>query len=187
MNLTKIFQIAAVSLVAALGFASPAQAGVTATFSAGATCGGATSASFSPGGALVQVSLCMTTTSPTTTCGHTIVLQAASAAENGRFVITSPFTLGANYSDPNSEVSQLPLAINNPPTTADFGGTSSAPVATGARGFAKLRGGLDRKSSPKVPRKHLAPPAAPSVLRIARDEETRANRATGAHSSARTH
>ena len=38
--------------------------------------------------------------------------------------------------------------------------------------FARLRGGLDRKSSPKVPRKHLAPPAAPSVSRIARDKET---------------
>ena len=37
--------------------------------------------------------------------------------------------------------------------------------------FARLRGGLDRKSSPKVPRKHLAPPAAPSVSRK-RDEET---------------
>ena len=132
MNLTKIFQIAAASAVAALGIASPAHAAVTATFSAGPACGGATSASFSPGGAPVQVSLCMTTTAPTTTCGHTIVLQAASAGESGRFVITSPFTLGANYSDPNSVVSQLPLAINNPPTTADFGGTSSAPVATGA-------------------------------------------------------
>ena len=38
--------------------------------------------------------------------------------------------------------------------------------------FARLRGGLDRKSSPKVPRKHLAPPAAPSLARIPRDEET---------------
>ena len=129
MNLTKIFQIAAVSLVAVLGFASPAQAAVTATFSAGASCGGATSASFSTGGAPVQVSLCMTTTAPTTTCGHTIVLQSA-AGEGGRFVVTSPPSLGAGYSDPNSEVSQIPLAINNPPTVADFGGTSSAPVAT---------------------------------------------------------
>ena len=50
MNLTKIFQIAAASAVAALGIASPAHAAVTATFSAGPACGGATSASFSPGG-----------------------------------------------------------------------------------------------------------------------------------------
>ena len=132
MNLTKIFRIAAVLFAAAMGFASPAHAAVTATFSAGATCGNATSASYSTGGPAVQVSLCMTTTAPTTTCGHTIVLQSASAGESGRFVVTAPVTLGSGYSDPNSEVSQLPLAINNPPLVADFGGTGSAPVAATA-------------------------------------------------------
>lgn len=132
MNLTKIIRIAAVFFTAALGFASPSQAAVTAFFSAGPTCGGASSASFSTGGPAVQVSLCMTTTAPTATCGHTIVLQAAAAGESGRFVVTAPVTLGSGYSDPNSEVSQLPLAVNNPATVADFGGTSSAPVAAAA-------------------------------------------------------
>ncbi len=132
MKLTKIIRIAALAFVAAIGFASTAQAAVNAVFSAGATCGGATNAQFSPGGAPVQVSLCMTTTAPSTSCGHTIVLQAA-AGENGRFVVTSA-ALGSNYSDPNSEVSQLPLAINGAPNVivADFGGTSSAPVASAA-------------------------------------------------------
>ncbi len=132
MKLTKIIRIAALAFVAAMGFTSTAQAAVTAVFSVGASCGGATSALFSPGGAPVQVSLCMTTTSPSTTCGHTIVLQAA-AGENGRFIVTSA-ALGSNYSDPNSEVSQLPLAINGTPNVivADFGGTSSAPVASTA-------------------------------------------------------
>lgn len=125
--------MAAVGLVAAMGFTSMAQAAVTATFSAGATCGGATSALFSPGGAPVQVSLCMTTTSPSTTCGHTIVLQAA-AGEDGKFVVTSSSLTGTNYTDPNSEVSQLPLAINGAPNilVVDFGGTSSGPVPTAA-------------------------------------------------------
>ena len=94
----------------------------------------------------MQVSLCMTTTT-TATCGHTIVLQAA-AGESGRFFVVTPFSLGSSYSDPNSEVQQLPLSINNPfvgtpptptpPTAApytiaaDLGGTSSAPVAPSA-------------------------------------------------------
>ena len=87
MKLTMIIRIAALAFVAAMGFTSTAQAAVSAVFSAGASCGGATNAQFSPGGAPVQVSLCMTTTSPSTTCGHTIVLQAA-AGENGRFIVT---------------------------------------------------------------------------------------------------
>lgn len=126
MNLTKIFRTVSVFLVASLGLAFQSHAAVTATFSAGPTCGGAPTAKFSPGGPPVQVSLCMTTTAPTETCGHTIVLQSA-PGESGRFVVTAA-TLGSNYSDPNSEVSQLPLAINNSPIVADFGGTSSGPV-----------------------------------------------------------
>lgn len=130
MNLTKIFHIAAASLVVALGIASPAQAAPTVAFSAGANCAGAASAPFTPGGTPVRVSLCMTTDVPT--CGHTILLQSANAAENGKFVLVTPFTLGSVYSEANSEVTPLPLAINNPPTVADFGGTSSGPVPVSA-------------------------------------------------------
>ncbi|MBL0125268.1 MAG: hypothetical protein IPP88_22200 [Betaproteobacteria bacterium] len=61
MNLTKIIRIAAVLFTAALGFASPTHAAVTAFFSAGGSRGGASSASFTIGTA-VQVSLCMNTT-----------------------------------------------------------------------------------------------------------------------------
>ena len=131
MNLTKIFRIAAICLAAAAVFLPPAHAATSVFFSAGTGCTGTSSASFSPGGAPVQVSLCMTTTAPTATCGHTIVLQSA-VNESGRFFAAAPVTLGSNYSDPNNEVSLLPLAINNPPTVADFGGTSSAPVAAAA-------------------------------------------------------
>jgi hypothetical protein len=73
----------------------------------------------------------MTTTAPTATCGHTVVLQSA-VGEGGRFTVVDPFTLGANYSDPNSVPTPTPLAINNPPTVADFGGTSAASVAAAA-------------------------------------------------------
>ena len=128
MNLTKIFRISVVVIAAALGYASPGHAAVSAFFNAGANCAASVNnASFSTGGPPVQVSLCMTTTSPSATCGHTIILESA-AMESGRFVVVSPVTLGSGYSDPNSEVSQLPLAINNPAMVADFGGTGSAPV-----------------------------------------------------------
>lgn len=131
MNLTKFLRIAAAVSLVTMGFATPSHAAATAFFSAGNGCTGASSASFSPGGANVQVSLCMTTTAPTATCGHTFVLQSA-VGEGGRFVVVSPFTLGSNYNDANSEVSALPLAINNPPTIVDLGGTGSAPVAATA-------------------------------------------------------
>ena len=131
MNLTKIFRISVVVIAAALGYASPGHAAVSAFFSSTPNCASGNNVSFSTGGPAVQVSLCMTTTSPSATCGHTIVLESA-AMESGRFVVVSPVTLGSGYSDPNSEVSQLPLAINNPATVADFGGTGSTPVAFAA-------------------------------------------------------
>ena len=131
MNLIKTSRTLAAIAFATLGFSSTSQAAVNAFFSAGSTCTGATSALFSPAGPTVQVSLCMTTTSPTATCGHTIVLQSA-VGESGRFLVTSPVTLGAGYSDPNSEVAQLPLAINNPHIVADLGGTGSIPVPSTA-------------------------------------------------------
>lgn len=127
MNLLKIFRTVVAISLATLGLVSQSQAAVTAFFSTTPDCVGASSAFFSPGGPTVQVSLCMTTTPSTATCGHTIVLQAAMPAESNKFVITSS-TLGAGYPDPNSEVAQLPLAITNPPIIADLGGTGSAPV-----------------------------------------------------------
>ena len=134
MNLTKIFRTVMVLLVASLGLAIESHAAVTAVFSAGATCGGATPASFVPG-ASFDVSLCMTTTAPTTTCGHTINLQST-VAQSGNFVITA-VSLGAAYNDPNSGVVPLPFTITSGPATADFGGTIPgsgpyAPVASSA-------------------------------------------------------
>jgi len=130
MNLTKILRLASAITLVSAGLVAPAEAAVSVFWSAGATCGGATGASFSPGGPNVQMSLCMTTTAPTQTCGHTIVLQSA-ASESGRFIVTQR-TLGPNYTDPNSEVSTVPLSVNNPALVADFGATGSAPVVSAA-------------------------------------------------------
>ena len=128
MNLTKIFRTLSVSLVVGLGWASPSQAAVSVFFSSGATCTNQTSnVQFTPGGAPVQVSLCMSTDTEST-CGHTVVLQTDAPANNGKFVVTSS-SLGPNYFDANSTVTPTPLAINSPGTPADFGGTSNAPVA----------------------------------------------------------
>lgn len=126
--MSRIFPVLALILAA---WSLPSGAAVSVFFSAGSSCGGSSSASFTPGGAPVQVSLCMTTTAPTATCGHTVVLQSA-MGESGKFTVIDPFTLGANYSDPNSVPTPTPLAINNPPTVADFGGTSSGSVAAAA-------------------------------------------------------
>ncbi len=125
MNLTKIFHIAAASLVVALGIASPAQAQpVTSVyFSKGSSCTPGTNAdTYTTSGVPLTVSLCMSTS--VSTCGHTIVLQSA-AAENGRFVVTS-YTLGANYPDANSLFTQTPLTLVNPGTPADLGGTTAS-------------------------------------------------------------
>jgi hypothetical protein len=132
MNPRNVFRTLAALAVTILGFSSPAHAAVNVFFSAGSTCTGAPNASFTPGGAAVQVTLCMTTTAPTATCGHTVLLQAASAAESGRFTVVDPVILGANYVDANSIPTPVPLAINNPPTIADFGGTSSGAIAAAA-------------------------------------------------------
>lgn len=127
MKLTKIIRIAAVGLVAAMGFTSMAQAAVDSVyFSAAANCVtpvGAATMTFSPGGPAKQVHLCMTT-SAIKTCGFTAVLQSA-ALEGGRFQLTT-LDLGPNYSDPtwSPAAKPVPLPINNPPQFVDLGGTS---------------------------------------------------------------
>ena len=102
-----------------------ADAKVTAFLSAGATCDGASSANFAPGGAAVKVSLCIT--SAQALCGHTTELQAAHTGDSGRFHITAA-AHGPNYPDPNGNLT-FPVAVSNPPALVDFGATvSSAPV-----------------------------------------------------------
>ncbi len=127
-RMSRLFPVLALVLSA---WAMPSNAAVSVFFSAGNGCGGSSSASFTPGGSPVQVTLCMTTTAPTATCGHTVLLQSA-VGESGKFSVVAPFTLGANYNDPNSSPTPTPLAISNPAAVADFGGTSSGSVAAAA-------------------------------------------------------
>jgi hypothetical protein len=122
----------AAALAAGLAALAPAQAAVTATFSAGTACGGATSANFQTAGTPVKVSLCVTTTTEAV-CGATVQLRSASAAEDGRFFVTAR-TLPGAFSDANAASLTFPVAVSNPPPDVDLGGTTSAttPVAAGA-------------------------------------------------------
>ena len=118
---------------AALGYASPSHAAVSVFFSSTPDCLGTAAANFSSGGPTVPMSLCMTTTTPTKTCGHTIILQAA-VGEGGRFFALGTSSLGPNYADGNTVPPPYPLSIDNPPVTADLGGTitGSAAIASAA-------------------------------------------------------
>ncbi len=102
-----------------------AHAAVNIFLSAGNTCAGANVANFSTSGPAFQISVCATNIGEAFgLCGHTLKLQAANTAEAGRFQI-NPRILGANYADPNNTAITYPVAINNPATNADLGGTST--------------------------------------------------------------
>jgi hypothetical protein len=112
-------------VIALLGFALPAQAVVTAFWSAGNTCAGAATGTFQTSGPTIQFSLCTTTTAGDGVCGATIQPLAANAGENNRFNITAR-TLGAADPDPNTPVIVFPVGITNPNAVTDFGGTVAA-------------------------------------------------------------
>ena len=128
MRLHKILRAFAIGSIAALSMAFPAHAQVTASLSAGATCGGANNGAFTTSGPVVKVSLCLTaTTQPV--CATTYRFLAANAGEAGRFNITAR-ALSANYGFSNAAVLAFPVPINNP-ATGDLGSGSTfgAPVA----------------------------------------------------------
>ncbi|MCY7387530.1 MAG: hypothetical protein LH481_05600, partial [Burkholderiales bacterium] len=138
MNFIKSTQMLSAALFAATLLASPADAAVTLSWSTGATCGNAPVASFSPGGAPIQVSLCVSTTLATERgCGFSAVLLAATAGESGAFRVTNR-TLAANYPDATAfsnpfSPANSPFPITNPPAANpnDFGGT----IASGGTSF----------------------------------------------------
>lgn len=109
-----------------LTLAAPAEATITSFFVVGNTCTGPTSTTFTPGGAPIQVTWCVTTTDNATEqlCGHGIRLRAANSAENNRFRITNR-VLGPNFPDPTSSPFSFttpPIFITNPAQTRDYGG-----------------------------------------------------------------
>ena len=93
-------------------------------FRAGATCAGATTASFATSGPTFQVTLCADTlASGRGMCNATIQPQSANAGESGRFIIVSR-AIGAVIPD-ESSVNPTNISITNPPSPTDFGGTTS--------------------------------------------------------------
>jgi CHRD domain/Divergent InlB B-repeat domain len=118
-----------------LSVSAPAQATITVFWSAGANCLGSNNATFTPGGAAQQVTLCLSTTETATeqTCGYSVRVRSASAGEAGRFHVTNS-VLGGNFPDPNNTGITYPVPIDAFPGTLDFGGTFGAlvPVPVGA-------------------------------------------------------
>ena len=113
--------IAAIVL-SGIALAVPAFATITTFFSAGAGCSGKPSATFTPGGPAVIISLCVTTTTESL-CGATVKLQPENAADNGKFAITA-IKYGTGFPDPNSNV-KLPYAITLPSPPIDLGSTTT--------------------------------------------------------------
>lgn len=120
-NSARIIRVACALSLLGIGAALPAAAAVTIFFAVGAGCSGAPTTTFVPGGAVVSVSLCVTTTTEQL-CGSTVKLQPADAADNGRFNIVS-IKYGAGFPDPNSAV-KFPYAINLPAAPVDLGSTT---------------------------------------------------------------
>lgn len=114
--------MANIAAVYTLAAAPDAEAKITAFFSVGSTCAGVSSASFETNGAAIKMSLCVKATTEIL-CGYTAKLQAVDIRDSGRFKVAS-VAFGANYSDPNSDLT-FPIAITHPAATSDFGATVS--------------------------------------------------------------
>jgi hypothetical protein len=97
----------------------------TLTLVAGSVCGGPSSATFSPGGNPITVSLCAT--GPTSICGATIQLQS-NVGESDMFRIASR-TRGASFDADNAtSISFGANTITNPLVIQDLGATNGTAV-----------------------------------------------------------
>lgn len=103
-----LFMLTIASLLASVS----AHAAVTAYLSAGTTCSGGNNVTYVPGGANVQISICLTT-SVENACGSTVRLQSANAGENDRFRLVTQ-TVGNDFT--GSLTFPAGTAIANPPT-----------------------------------------------------------------------
>ncbi|MBL8513086.1 MAG: hypothetical protein JNJ55_03770, partial [Betaproteobacteria bacterium] len=125
-----------VTAAACLLISMPAAATITTYFSAGAGCGGGTSANFTTSGPAIQVSLCADTTTEGL-CGATVYPQVGSSMQNGHFRITAR-TLSSGITDPSSSIT-FPVDLTNPPDNGTYvnnfggsrpGGSPNAPAAS---------------------------------------------------------
>ncbi len=118
-------------LVGGLAFGAVPLAGQAATtfsLSSGSACGGASSATFTPGGSALTVSLCATTGAGEPFCGASIKLLAG-AGQSGLFTITNR-ALGSALPDATTASPAYPLTIDNPASGPDLGGTPNGAAAT---------------------------------------------------------
>jgi hypothetical protein len=117
-------------LIAACGVACvaghAAHAEVTAFFAVDAQCAPASSVKFSIGKP-VNLAVCMTSTREAV-CGYSMRLEAANAAESGRFQIKAR-VLGKHYNDPTTGGIPTGLAVTNPASGPDLGATRDNPLA----------------------------------------------------------
>ncbi|MEO8102623.1 MAG: hypothetical protein ABI790_08855 [Betaproteobacteria bacterium] len=111
---------------------STAGATVSAFFSSGGNCQGKPVAVFSgsDGGKDINVTLCLSATEEAI-CGHSVQLEAESAIASGRFQVVA-HRMGENYPDPTIEKLPGPVAVTNPASPHDFGGTRDNPKAPSA-------------------------------------------------------
>lgn len=113
-------------LAGALTLTAQIASGQSLTFSAGTGCGGATSATFTPGGSAITVSVCAT--APASTCGATIQVQST-VSQSNTFQLTGR-TRGAAFDTDNAiSYSFGAGTITNPLNTQDLGATNGTPVA----------------------------------------------------------
>ncbi|MEO8101611.1 MAG: Ig domain-containing protein [Betaproteobacteria bacterium] len=123
--------IQAVLVLAWFALAPYAHATVTAFLSAGASCNGANSANFTPGGPALQVSMCVSATTERV-CGTSYRFLPANANENSRFIITAR-NLAPAFNFSNVAAISFPVAINTP-ASGDLGSLTpdNLPVAAAA-------------------------------------------------------
>lgn len=107
-----------------------AEASITAFFSAGTTCDGQPVSKFRTSGREFKVTLCLTATEESV-CGHSVQLEAESPATSGRFEVLA-HVMGKNYPDPTLEKKAKAIALTNPASPHDFGGTRDNPASATA-------------------------------------------------------
>ncbi len=126
MTLNRTFKFALVKAAIVFCAGAPAHAVVTAAFHNGTNCQGKSSTTYQVGGMPLTVTLCASATEEAI-CGHSIQLEAGSAASSGQFEIIK-HQMGEHYSDPTLEKLPAGITIALPPSPHDFGGTRDNPL-----------------------------------------------------------
>ena len=128
MKKIAIFGATAVALAWVI---APSAQAATLTLSAGTTCGGATSATFTPGSGNVNLVTCVTLTAAENLCGYTSQLRPASAAEDGRFSVASRVTGTSVTTAGFTEALASPSGAITATDSKDYGAGNSGTAVVG--------------------------------------------------------